>query len=121
MILIFKFKEKNHLLSAVKASKMNIFRNHFHTRINHVQLGPKYSEQMTMLLLEDLLFQKNLQLELIMDHFSVDPEMPTEFQLRLIELQISPIYKLKQRKQPARFWEEMNTQISIQVQHFRKH
>ncbi|XP_050795692.1 general transcription factor II-I repeat domain-containing protein 2-like [Gopherus flavomarginatus] len=124
MISTFNFREKNQLIlqmcAAVKAFKMKLklFRNqlskgemcHFPTcaqRIpqhKHAELGEKYAKRMNLLTEEfdrRLILSKDddIQLKLIEDPFSVDPEeVPGDLQLEVNELQSSAIYRNKHRE-----------------------
>uniref|UniRef100_A0A8C0H5C3 SPIN-DOC-like zinc-finger domain-containing protein n=1 Tax=Chelonoidis abingdonii TaxID=106734 RepID=A0A8C0H5C3_CHEAB len=115
--------EKNQLIfqmcAAMKAFKMKLkfFRSqlskgetcHFPTcahipQHKHAELGEKYAKHINLLIEEfdrrlTLSKEEDVQLKLIEDSFSVDPEeMPLDFQLEVIELQCSAVYQNKHRE-----------------------
>uniref|UniRef100_K7FWM9 SPIN-DOC-like zinc-finger domain-containing protein n=1 Tax=Pelodiscus sinensis TaxID=13735 RepID=K7FWM9_PELSI len=128
--LNIQIQGKNQLIfqmcAAVKAFKMKLklFRSqlskgemcHFPTCAQHIpqhkhaKLGEKYAKQIN-LLIEDfdrrftLYKEEDIQLKLIEDFFSVDPEeMPLDLQLEeeVIELQCSAVYRNKHRESSLR-------------------
>ncbi|KAG6926376.1 GTF2I repeat domain containing 2 [Chelydra serpentina] len=126
--LNIQLQGKNQLIfqmcAAVKAFKMKLklFRSqlskgemcHFPTCAQHipphkhVELGEKYAKN-TNLLIEEfdrrltLSKEDDVQLKLIEDPFSVDPEeVPLDLQFEVIELQCSAIYRNKHRESSLR-------------------
>uniref|UniRef100_A0A674I7K9 SPIN-DOC-like zinc-finger domain-containing protein n=1 Tax=Terrapene triunguis TaxID=2587831 RepID=A0A674I7K9_9SAUR len=139
--LNIQLQGKNQLIfqmcAAVKAFKMKLklFRSqlskgemcHFPTcaqRIpqhKHAELGEKYAKHI-ILLIEEFdrrltLSKEDVQLKLIEDPFSVDPEeVPLDLQLEVIELQCSAVYRNKHRESSLRdFYKSLDNEVALKT------
>ncbi|XP_034615326.1 general transcription factor II-I repeat domain-containing protein 2-like [Trachemys scripta elegans] len=126
------------MCAAVKAFKMKLklFRSqlskgemcHFPTcaqcipQHKHAELGEKYAKHIILLTEEfdrrlTLSKEEDVQLKLIEDPFSVDPEeVPLDLQLEVIELQCSAVYRNKHRESSLQdFYKSLDNEVALKT------